>query len=275
MVVRSPVRGPDWVEYVHRAEAVVRRAEAADWNFGDVPELFAHESRADVIAKEIAFIHDGYRQTIIGHLFMAGIGSRFNLLGSLQPDAEFKIKPNTLLADLGTLFGERDVAEYLYRTQYSKPAEVEYFNHTIFYTLRELIFWLLLHGSGAFPSSLEHMKRHFATGKIIQNNVYETPFTDGKKAPAVMHAQHLMLSHETPVVEWMEKPLYGGLEENTFHVEYLLTPTESKSAHPYLTVVDEGRMEYGGVRWNVRKFMGTTPKEALRGPKVPQEGEKF
>ena len=80
-----------------------------------------------------------------------------------------------------------------------------------------------------------------------------------------------MATHETPVVEWMEKPLYGGLEENTFHVEYLLTPARSAASHPYLPIVDEGRLEFAGVRWHVRKFVGLTPKEGLRGPHVPPE----
>jgi hypothetical protein len=272
MVVRAPVRGPDFVNQVRLAESVVQKAETAEWDFGKVPELFARDSRADVIAKELAVIHDGHRQTLMGHLVMAGIGTRFNLMGPLQPDAEFKIKPNTLISDLNTLFGSAELTEFLAKSRYGRPVNVEYFNHTMFYSLRDLIFWHVLHGSGGFPSSLEHMKRHFTSGKIVQNNVYEMPLTSREPDKlAVMQAHHLMATHETPVVEWMEKPLYGGLEENTFHVEYLLTPAHSTASHPYLPIVDEGRLEFSGVRWHVRKFVGVTPKEGLRGPQVPPE----
>ncbi len=272
MVVRAPVRGPDFVNQVHSANSIVEKAEAADWDFGKVPELFARESRADVIAKELAIIHDGHRQTLIGHLVMAGIGTRFNLMGPLQPDAEFKIKPTGVLHELANVFGGAELDEFLAKSRYGRPVEIEYFNHTMFYTLRDLVFWHVLHGSGGFPSSLEHMKRHFSLGKIVQNNVYQMPLASREPDKlSVMQAHHLMASHETPVVEWMEKPLYGGLEENTFHVEYLLTPARSTASHPYFPVTDEGRVEYGGTRWHVRKFVGITPKEGLRGPDVPAE----
>lgn len=275
MAVRSPVRGPDFVRQVEFAEKVVEKAQSLDWEFGKVPELFAMDSRADVVGKQLVILHDGHRQTLMGHLVMAGIGTRFNLMGPLQPDAEFKIKPNSLLEELGDAFGFGELDEYLEETGYDRPVEVDYFNHTMFYTIRDLIFWHVLHGSGGFPSSLEHMKRHFSLGKVVQNNVYEMPLARrGKRDVAVMQARHLMATHETPVVEWMEKPLYGGLEENTFHVEYLLTAGKSAASHPYLPLVDEGRVELGGVRWHARKFVGVTPKEGLRGPDVPAEGPR-
>lgn len=274
MVVRSPVRGPEFAEHVRHAELIVRKAEAADWDFGRVPELFAVDSRADVIAKELVLLHDGRRQTLMGHLVMAGIGERFNLMGSLQPDAEFKIKPNRMIAAARRLFGGEEVAEYLATSRYGRATEVEYVNHTMFYTLRDLIFWHVLNGSGGFPSSLEHMKRHFALGKVVQNNVYSAPLLGREAgAPAVMQARHLMATHETKNIEWMEKPLYGGLEANTFHVEYLVTPTRSRASHPYLPLVAEGHLEYGGLRWFARKFVGITPKEGLSGPDVPAEGK--
>ena len=160
MVVRSPVRGPDFTRQVEFAQAVVEKAQSLDWEFGKVPELFAMDSRADVVAKELVIVHDGHRQTLIGHLVMAGIGSRFNLMGPLQPDAEFKIKPNSLLEDLGDVFGYGELEDYLEGTGYDRPVDVDYFNHTMFFTLRDMIFWHVLNGSGGFPSSLEHMKRY-------------------------------------------------------------------------------------------------------------------
>ncbi len=268
----SPVRGPEFAERVLRAEEIVRKAEETDWDFEATPEIFAKESQADVIAKEIAIVHDGHRQTIIGNLVIAGIGSRFNLMGPVQPDSEFKIKPTSLLSDLARQLGEGDVTAFLNRTAYDKPVEVDFHNYTNFYTLRDLVFWHLVQGSGCFPTALEHMKRHFALGKVVQNNVYETPFVGRDRAkPVVMQARCMSVAHNTRVVEWMDKPLFGGLEQDTFHVEYLLTPGRSRLSHPYLTLADEARVEYGGIRWHVRKFTGATPKEGLRGPAIPPE----
>jgi hypothetical protein len=277
MALRSaPVRGPEFAERVRYADAIVRKAEQNNWDFGATPEIFAAESQADVIAKEIAFIHDGHRQTLIGNLVIGGIGNRFNLMGPIQPDAEFKIKPTTLLADIGRQFGDGEVDDFLVSKKHPKPVEIDFFNYTNFYTLRDLVFWHLANGSGCFPSALEHMKRHFAIGKVVQNNVYQIPFYNrDPKAPVVMQARCMSVSFDTPVLEWMDKPLFGGFDENTFHVEYLLTPARSKLAHPYLPVVDEGTIEYGGHRWHIRKFRGTTPKEALRGPEVPPEGKPY
>ena len=269
----SPVRGPEFAERVLHAEEIVRKAEEADWDFEAAPEIFAGESQADVIAKEIAIVHDGHRQTIIGNLIIAGIGSRFNLMGPVQPDSEFKIKPTSLLGDLARQLGEGHITDYLAGTSYAKPVEVDFYNYTNFFTLRDLVFWHLIHGSGCFPTALEHMKRHFALGKVVQNNVYEAPFSGrSRTAPVVMRARCMSVAHNTRVVEWMDKPLFGGLEQNTFHVEYLLTPARSRLSHPYLTLSDEAHFEYGGIRWYVRKFTGTTPKEGLRGPEIPPEG---
>jgi len=275
-LTRFPVRGPEFAERVRRADAIVRKAEQANWDFGATPEIFADESRADVIAKEIAFIHDGHRQTIFGNLVIGGVGTRFNLMGPIQPDAEFKIKPTTLLADINRQFGQGEIDDYLASKKHPKPVEVDFFNYTNFYTLRDLVFWHLVHGSGCFPSALEHMKRHFAIGKVVQNNVYQVPFPGrDPKIDSIMQARCMMVSFDTPTFEWMDKPLFGGFDPNTFHVEYLLTPAQSKIAHPYLPVVDEGMVEYGGHRWHIRKFKGITPKEGLRGPKVPPEGKPY
>ena len=35
-----------------------------------------------------------------------------------------------------------------------------------------MVFWLLLHDAGCFPSTLETMVRRFAEGKVVQNNMY-------------------------------------------------------------------------------------------------------
>ena len=74
-----------------------------------------------------------------------------------------------------------------------------------------------------------------------------------KKTPAVMASVGLNLSFPTRVVEWMDKPLYGGLVKETIHVESLLTPKQSKVSHPYLPLVGEGKVKLDGAVYYVKR----------------------
>ena len=273
MSIGQPTTGPEFAKRVTRAKSLVEKAEAADWDFAQVPELFSRPSKADVIAKELAYVHDGETQSIIGNITMAGVGRRFNLLGPIQPDTYFRIKPTTLIADLNRQLGSNEVDTYLANDKYSSPVEVEFHNYTEFLTLRDMVFWHLVNDVGCFPTALEHMKRHFAMGEIIQNNVFDYPYKlkHDDESVHVMQTRCQIVTRTTPVVEWMERPLFGNLDSDTFHLEYLLTLKPSKAAHPYLPLAGEGEVDYGGVRWHFRKFVGKVHKQGLRGPEVPSE----
>ena len=101
------------------------------------------------------------------------------------------------------------------------------------------MFWALVHDAGVNPSGLEHMAKHFAAGNLVQNSLYEPARpSSSKRAPAVMVSACLSLQFPSTVVEWMDKPLYGGLATNTLHLETLLTVKPTKVSHPYLPLVD-------------------------------------
>jgi hypothetical protein len=110
-------------------------------------------------------------------------------------------------------------------------------------------------------------------GNVVQNNMYQTrrPSTNPKK-PALMRSPGLMVQFPSKVVEWMEMPIYGGLVDSTVKVEHLLTVKPTNISHPYLPLVLESKVRLVGEDYYLRTYGGTTPKEALRGPGVPQEG---
>ena len=269
------VEGPDFAKKVRFAEDVVRKLEANNWDFDSMPDIFARRAAADVLAKEIVVIHDGQTLTRVGRLVMGGTGTQFNLMGPIPPNSIFKVTDDSLLNEIHRQLGIDGLNELPKYRKLGKPEKVEFFNYTNFYQLRDLVFWSVLHGSGCFPSTLEHMARHFATGNVVQNVMYRSNLVPSKpKKPVIMTAACLSVSFPSSVVEWMDKPLFGGLAKETIHMEYLLTPVPSKVSHPYLSLVDEGIVEFGHSRYYVRRFAGVTPKDGLRGPTVGPEAPK-
>lgn len=261
---------------VKEAEEVVAKLAANQWDFAAVPEVYATEAAADVVAKEIVHIHDGRRMTRVGYLVMGGVGTQFNLMGPIPADSEFRMGGGALVADINRQLGTRGLDELPEFRELGRPQQVEFFNYSNFYQLRDLVHWLVLHGAGCFPSSLEQMVRHFAAGSIVQNNMYRPlrPSID-KGAPALLQAQCMSVSFASDVVQWMDKPLYGGLNPETIHVEYLLTPEPSKVSHPYLKLDGEAEVEYCGRRFHLRRFTGVTAKDGVRGLDVPPEGKPY
>jgi hypothetical protein len=154
-----------------------------------------------------------------------------------------------------------------------KAQSVDFYNYSLFYSMEDLVFWALVHDAGVFPTGLEYMAKHFAAGNLVQNSLYapQKP-SRSKKRPAVMVSVGLNLCFPTRVVEWMDKPLYGGLAKETTHVETLLTLRVSKVSHPYLPLTSEGQLKLNGHRYYFKRFSGVTPKEGARGPGVPEEG---
>ena len=269
------VEGPVFAQRIKEANQVIDRLEAANWDFDLVPEVYARKSRADVLAKELVFLHDGKTQTIFGRLVTGGVGARFNLMGPIQANAMFRIAPTDIFDVLHKQTKTRGVADLKEFRALPKAEPVELFNYTNFYSLRDLVFWHVLYRAGSYPSTLAHMARNFPLGKVIQNSMYrpEKPSRSAKK-PSVMTFGGLTVTFATPRVEWMEQPLYGGLVQYTMQAEYLLTPRKSDVSHPYLPLASEGQVSWAGRKWYVRYFLGTTPKDALNGPGMGPEGAK-
>lgn len=278
MAVNRPfVEGPEWINVVREATQLVTKLEASSWDFDAVPQAFARNAAADVVAKEVLHIHDGHTMTRMGHLVMGGVGEAFNLMGPIPSDSRFMVTDSTALNEVKKNLGSQgldDLEEFhKLKRRYGELQTVKFFNYGTFYTLRDLVFWLLVHDAGCFPSTLETMVRHFAAGHIVQNDMY-TPARPSKdrERPALMTTGAcMMVQFPSTVVEWMDKPMFGGLAEDTVHIEYLLTLGPTDVSHPYLPLIGEGKVRLGYQDFYQRTFAGVTPKDALRGPGVPAE----
>ena len=219
-VGRPSVEGIELINIVREAREIVAQLKAANWNFEKFPQVYAKNPAADVLAKEIVHIHDGRTMSCIGRLYMGGVGKTFNLMGPIPPDSRFNVGSTDALEIVNRQLkskGLRDIKEF---RALGKAQPVDFFNYALFYGMEDLVFWALVHDAGVFPSGLEHMVRHFAAGNLVQNSLYAPakPSTN-KKTPAVMFSVGLNLQFPSRVVEWMDKPLYGGLAKETIHVE--------------------------------------------------------
>lgn len=275
MVARRPsVEGIEVINIIRQARETVSKLKASNWDFEKFPQVFAKNPAADVLAKEIVHIHDGKMMTRIGRLYMGGVGPTFNLMGPIPSDSVFNVGPTSALEEVNRKLGSKGLRDLKAFRALGKAQPVEFYNYVLFYGMEDLVFWALVHDAGVFPSGLEHMARHFAAGNLVQNSLYSPAKPSrSKKAPAVMVSVGLNLQFPTRVVEWMDKPLYGGLVKETIHVESLLTLKPSKVSHPYLPLTDEGKVKLDGASYYVKRFSGITPKEGLRGPGVPEEGK--
>ena len=116
-------------ERIRVAEGVVRKLEANNWDFDAAPEVYARHAQADVLAKEVAIFFDGKRETMIGKLVMAGVGTHFNLMGGNNVDAEFMSKPNTVLEDINKQLGTSSLREFPGFAGNKKPEAGADFKH--------------------------------------------------------------------------------------------------------------------------------------------------
>lgn len=275
MAVRRPsVEGIEVINIIREARETVSRLKAANWDFQQFPQVYAKDPAADVLAKELVHVFDGRSMTRIGRLYMGGVGRAFNLMGPIHPDSVFKVQAPTLLADVNRQMKSRGLADMSEFRALGTPQPVDFFNYSLFYGMEDLVFWALVHDAGVYPSGLEHMAKHFAAGNLVQNSMYAPAKpSKSKKSPAIMMSVGLHLQFPSRVVEWMDKPLYGGLAKETIHVETLLTLKASKVSHPYLPLTAEGKIKVGGDTYYMKRFAGVTPKEGTRGPGVPEEGK--
>ncbi len=269
MAVRLPlVQGPDHVKLARAATDKLNLLRKSNWDFNKVPGVYARDSKADVVSKEMVHIFDGQRMTRVGRLVMGGIGSAFNLMGPIPSDSEIKMTDATLLDAVSRQLGTRGMRDHPDYEKIAGAQEVEFYNYGTFYTLDEMVFWLLLREAGCYPSTLAHMVDEFARGKVVQNYMFKPtrmPKVDG--APMLMQGRCMTYSFPSDAVQWMERPLYGGFAKDTMHVETLLTRGPSDVSHPYLELTETGMIEFGHQRLYARRFVGTTPKDAIGGAK--------
>jgi hypothetical protein len=273
--------GPDFLEQVQRTNEVVARIEGAGWDFEAVPEIFARESAAcDVAAKEIITVFDGEEQTRWGRLVIKGAGSRFNLMSHESPLAHYVGARPSLFTQVNRQVGSKGLHDFKEFAEMNPPQEVEFYNPTVFYQLRDVVFWNALNGFQLFPSGFEDVRRVFASGNVIRNLLFSPSALGktgwdgskgGERAPIFMEG-FSGVQFPTRVIEWMPKPLYGGMSMQALHIETLLTTDECDAAHPYLDLVAEGRVRLNDRSYFMRRFMGISQKDAMRGPGVPPEG---
>jgi len=200
VVARPSVEGPDWAALVARTEENVAKLERSNWDFQSLPEAFPNKSVADVVAKEVVHVFDGKTMTRYGRLIMgAGTGHAFNLMGPIPPDSRLRVAGEHTRQVLRTVQeqthtrGLEELAEY---RALGEVQDVEFFNYEMFYTVRQLVFWLLMRDAGSYPSSLEIVVRHMAAGNIVQNVMYAPrhPAGGGSQATPACSASRSSIS---------------------------------------------------------------------------------
>jgi hypothetical protein len=270
----SSVEGPEFVERVVRAEGVVQKLARSKWDFGAVPELFARRASCDVAAKEIVSVFDGRVQTRFGRLVMKGAGgSVFNLMSPESPRAIHVQGRPKAFDQVNRQVGSKGLAD-LDEFDGMRPLQrVDLYNPEVFRQPRDMVFWSALHGCGLFPTGFEDLSKRMRTGDVVRNLLFAPAVRKGDDDPLFMEA-YSTVRFPTKVVEWMPKPLYGGMSPDTLHVDTLLTTEPEDVAHPYLDLVAEGRVKLGDRPYHMRRFAGISPKDATRGPKVPPEGAR-
>jgi hypothetical protein len=270
------VEGPEFIEKVARADEIIGRLQSGGWDFEKAREVFARDARADVLGKEILNFYDGRQISRYGKLILGGVGRSFNLIGHFPSTATFRVNGHgvtDLVKEVKAALGSDGLTEVPRYRELGRPQKIEFFNYSIFYTLEELIRFFILNNSGCFPSTLEHLKRLFAAGNIIQGSQYAPAipsFDLGR--PAMMEVECLEMSFPSRTMEWMERPLYGGLDQVTVHKEYLLTPERTELAHPFLELERTGKVNVNGRTWYAREFGGLVHKEGIRDSSGPEEG---
>jgi len=180
---------------------------------------------------------------------------------------EFKSTDSELLDNINRQIGSDGLHDFEEFGRLGRVQPVEFVNASILHQLRDFVFFTALHtGGGIYPLALEHFMRSFASGKFVHTVDFApaVPSADPGN-PVPMAGACLSVSYPTPIVEWMDKPIYGGLAKETMHIVNLLTPEPTRVSHPDLPLVDEGRITHCGQRLYLRRFAGVSPKDGI-GP---------
>jgi hypothetical protein len=273
--------GPEFLKQVKHTNEVVANLENAGWDFQAVPEIFARASAAcDVAAKEIVSVFDGEKQTRWGRLIIKGAGARFNLMSHESPLARYVGPRPSVFAQVNRQVGSKGLHDFEEFAQMDLPQEVQFYNPSVFYQLRDVVFWNALNGFQLFPSGFEDVRRVFTSGNVIRNLLFRPgapsktawEIGDDEERQPIFMEGFSGVQFPTGVVEWMPKPLYGGMSKQALHIETLLTTDETDLGHPYLDLIAEGRVRLDDQTYFMRRFMGISQKDAMRGPGVPPEG---
>jgi hypothetical protein len=270
MALTAPsVEGPEFAERVRRAEEIASTLQANGFDFDAAPDVFARQAACGIAAKEIVIVHDGRVQTTHGRLVMKGVGQTFQLN---SPSSALNV----------TLAGRPDVFEQVNKQVGSRGLEdleafqgfqdiqdVRFFNTTNFYQPRDLVFWSVLYGCGLLPSGFQELARHMAAGRVVTGMLFVPGRPSRNGSETEIYVQGFTgKQFPTPVVEWIPTPLFGGMTNESLHVETLLTLDPTDLTHPVLSLVAEGSVVVDDRRYYMRRFVGTSAKQGVRGPNV-------
>ncbi|HZM75863.1 MAG TPA: hypothetical protein VFC19_09065 [Candidatus Limnocylindrales bacterium] len=265
------VEGPEFAERVRVAAEITNQLEQQNWDFNAAPEVFAREAACDVAAKEIVTTFDGRVQTRYGRLVMKGAGARFNLLSHESPRAAFLgVRPD-VFAEVNVQVGSAGLLDFPEFARMSPLQRVELFNPNVFYQLRDVVFWSVLYQSGLFPTGFEDIGRQISSGNVIRNLLFAPSVPSSNGRQELFMEAFSAVQFPTDVVEWMPKPLFGGMSTESLHIDTLLTLDPTDLSHPYLDLVAEGKVVFQDRSYYMRRFAGISPKDATRGPGVPAE----
>ncbi len=267
------VEGPDFAERVRYAEETTRRLEGANWDFDTAPEVFAREGSCDVAAKEIVSTFDGKTQVRYGRLVMKGAGQNFNLMSHETPNTVYLGERPDVFEQINAQVGSHGLDDFDEFRELGRPVRVQFFNPTLFYQLRDVVFWTSLHRTGLFPTGFEDIARQISAGNVIRNLLFNPSMPTNRHGGPLYMEAFAAVEFPTDVVEWMPKPLFGGMSESSFHIETLLTTDPTDISHPFLDLIAEGRAVLNNQPYYMRRFAGISPKDATRGPGVPAEGQ--
>lgn len=268
------VEGPEFADRVRTAEEVTRRLEQNNWDFDAAPEVFSPDAACDVAAKEIVNVFDGRVQTRYGKLVMKGAGARFNLMSHESPRSVYLGGRPQVFTEVNSQVGSEGLLDFDEFRRIGAPQRVDLYNPEVFYQLRDVVFWNVLNRTGLFPTGFEDIARQINSGNVIRNLLFAPgrPSEDHER-PVFMEA-FSAVQFPTDVVEWMPKPLFGGMSPDSFHIDTLLTVEPTDISHPYLDLVAEGTVILQDRSYFMRRFAGISPKDATRGPGVPPEGQR-
>lgn len=266
------VEGPEFARRVRQVDSLARRLESKNWDFKEAPEVFADDARCDVAAKEIVSIYDGRVQTRLGRLVMKGAGTRFNLMSHESPRSLYLGSRQDVFDAVNRQVGSHGLLDFPEFRQFGPLQRIDFYNPTVFYQLRDVVFWNTLNGFGLFPTGFEDVAKQLVAGNVIRNVLFTPAIPSADEKQALYMEGFSGVSFPTPVVEWMPKPLFGGMSERSIHVETLLTLEPTSISHPYLPLIAEGTIVLEDRRYFMRRFAGISAKDATRGPGVSPEG---
>lgn len=266
------VEGPEFADRVRRADEVTRKLERSRWDFDSAPEVFSRDAACDVAAKEIVSIFDGRVQTRYGRLVMKGVGTRFNLMSHESPRTVYLGARPDVFAEINKQVGSEGLRDFEEFRRIDSLQRIELYNPNVFYQLRDVVFWSVLNQCGLFPTGFEDISKQLTSGNVIRNLLFAPGRPTEDRAKPIFMEGFAAVQFPTEVVEWMPKPLFGGMTTESFHVDTLLTVEPTDLSHPYLDLVAEGTVVFGDRKYHMRRFAGISPKDATRGPGVPAEG---